>query len=125
MNVVDSSGWLEYFAKGPNTTFFKAALHKTESLLVPTICIYEVYKWIVCQRDDEEALAAIAWMTTAKVVDLNQEIAIQTADFSREHKLAMADSIIYATARAFQATLWTQDAHFSGLEGVKFIENRK
>ena len=125
MNVVDSSGWLEYFAKGPNTTFFKPALHKTEALLVPTICIYEVYKWIVSQRDDEEALAAIAWMTTAQVVDLNQEIAIQAADFSREHKLAMADSIIYATARAFQATLWTQDAHFSGLEGVEFIEKRK
>jgi toxin FitB len=124
MNVVDSSGWLEYFVRGPNTTFFKPALHKTESLLVPTICIYEVYKWIVSQRDDEEALAAIAWMTTAQMADLNQEIAIQAADFSREYKLAMADSVIYATARAFRATLWTQDAHFSGLEGVEFIEKR-
>jgi len=125
MNVVDSSGWLEYFAKGPNTTFFRPALHKTGSLLVPTICIYEVYKWIMTQRDDEDALAAIAWMTTAQVVDLNQEIATQAADLSREFKLAMADSIIYATARVFHATLWTQDAHFSGLEGVEFIENPK
>ncbi len=125
MNVVDSSGWLEYFAKGPNTTFFKPVIHNTEALLVPTICLYEVYKWILAQRDEEEALAAIAWMATAQVIDLNQEIAIQAADLSREHKLAMADSIIYATARAFQATLWTQDAHFSGLEDVEFIAKQK
>lgn len=125
MNVVDSSGWLEYFAKGPNTTFFKPVIHNTEALLVPTICLYEVYKWILAQRDEEEALAAIAWMATAQVIDLNQEIAIQAADLSREYKLAMADSIIYATARAFQATLWTQDAHFAGLEDVEFIAKQK
>ena len=125
MNVVDSSGWLEYFAKGSNATFFKPAIHNTETLLVPSICLYEVYKWIVSQRDDEEALAAIAWMATAQVIDLNQEIAIQAADLSREHKLALADSVIYATARAFHATLWTQDAHFSWLEGVEFIEKKK
>ena len=125
MNVIDSSGWLEYFAKGPNTTFFKPVIHNTEALLVPTICLYEVYKRIAAQRDEEEALSAIAWMATGEVVDLNQEIAIQAADFSREHKLAMADSIIYATARAFQATLWTQDAHFSGLDGVEFIEKHQ
>lgn len=125
MNIVDPSGWLEYFAKGPNTTFFKPVIHNTEALLVPTICLYEVYKWIVAQRDEEEALAAIAWMATAQVIDLNQEIAIQAADLSREYKLAMADSILYATARTFQATLWTQDAHFAGLEGVQFIEKQK
>jgi toxin FitB len=125
MNIVDSSGWLEYFAKGPNATFFKPILRDTETLLVPTICIYEVYKWIAAQRDEEEALAAIAWMATAQMVDLNHEIAIQAADFSREHKLAMADSVIYATARAFHATLWTQDTHFAGLEGVEFIDKKK
>jgi predicted nucleic acid-binding protein len=125
MNVVDSSGWLEYFAKGPNTTFFRPVIHNTEALLVPTICLYEVYKRIVAQRDEEEALSAIAWMATTRVIDLNQEIAIQAADISREHKLAMADRMIYATARAFHATLWTQDAHFAGLEGVEFIEKRK
>ena len=125
MNVIDSSGWLEYFAKGPNTAFFKSVIHNTEALLVPTICLYEVYKRIAVQRDEEEALSAIAWMATGEVVDLNQEIAIQAADFSREHQLAMADSIIYATARAFRATLWTQDAHFSGLEDVEFIEKHQ
>ncbi len=125
MNIVDSSGWLEYFAKGPNTAFFKPILLNAEALLVPTICLYEVYKRIVAQRDEEEALSAIAWMATAQIIDLNQEIAIQAADLSREHKLAMADSIIYATARTFHAILWTQDAHFAGLEGVEFTEKQK
>jgi toxin FitB len=124
MNVVDSSGWLEYFAKGPNSIFFKPIIHDTKTLLLPTICLYEVYKRIVAQRDEEEALSAVAWMTIAQVIDLTQEIAIQAADISREHKLAMADSIIYATTRAFQATLWTQDAHFAGLDGVKYFVKR-
>jgi len=125
MNVVDSSGWLEYFAKGPNTTFFKPVIHNTEALLVPTICLYEVYKRIAAQRDEEEALSAVAWMATMRVIDLDQEIAIQAADLSREHKLPMADSIIYATARSLNATLWTQDAHFAGLEGVEYVEKHK
>jgi predicted nucleic acid-binding protein len=124
MNVVDSSGWLEYFAKGPNASFFKPIIHNTEALLVPTICLYEVYKRIVSQRDEEEGLSAIAWMATAQVIDLNQEIAIQAADISRELKLAMADSIIYATARAFNCTLWTLDAHFAGLECVQYFEKK-
>lgn len=125
MNVVDSSGWLEYFAKGLNATFFRPAIQDTTMLVVPTICLYEVYKWVAIRRDEEDALAAIAWMATGKVVDLNQEIAIQAADYSHEYKLPMADSIIYATARAFDATLWTQDVHFDGLEGVKFIAKQK
>ncbi len=125
MNIVDSSGWLEYFAKGPNTAFFKPIILNTEALLGPTICLYEVYKRIVAQRDEEEALSGMAWMATAQIIDLNQEIAIQAADLSREHKLAMADSIIYATARTFHAILWTQDAHFAGLEGVEFTEKQK
>jgi predicted nucleic acid-binding protein len=125
MNVVDSSGWLEYFAKGLNSAFFRPAIRDTAVLIVPTICVYEVYKWIVGQRDEEEALAAVAWMAAGKVVDLNQEIAIQAADYSREYKLPMADSMIYATARALDATLWTQDVHFDGLESVKYIEKKK
>jgi len=125
MNVVDSSGWLEYFAKGANSSFFKPVIKKADALVVPTICLYEVYKRIATQRDEEEALSAVAWMATAQVVDLNQEIAILAAELSREHKLAMADSIIYATARVCHAILWTQDAHFSGLQDVEYIEKKK
>ncbi len=125
MNVVDSSGWLEYFSKTANTAFFAPVIHATGALLVPTICIYEVYKRIVSQRDDdEEALAAIVWMATGQVVDLNQEIALSAAVISLEQKLLMADSIILATARKYNAILWTQDAHFKGLEGVHYIEKK-
>jgi predicted nucleic acid-binding protein len=123
MNVVDSSGWLEYFARATNTAFFAPVIHATSELLVPTVCIYEVYKRIVSQRDDEEdALAAVVWMAIGQVVDLNQEIALNAAVISHEHKLSMADSIILATARKFNAILWTQDAHFAGLEDVQYIE---
>jgi predicted nucleic acid-binding protein len=122
MNVVDSSGWLEYFAKASNAAFFRPAIHDTQALLVPTICIYEVYKRIAAQRDEEEALAAVAWMSVGQVIDLTQQIALLAADLSFEHGLAMADSVIYATARIHQATLWTQDAHFARLEGVRYVK---
>jgi len=122
MNVVDSSGWLEYFANGKNGEKFAPLIRHTSELLVPTICIYEVFKRITIQRDDEAALQAIGWMTLGRVVDLNLEIAILAATLSIEHKLPMADSMILATARTFDATLWTQDEHFVGLEGVQYIE---
>ena len=125
MNVVNSSGWLEYFAIGANSEFFKPVIKNSDELIVPTICLYEVYKRVMSQRDEYEAQSAIAWMATARVIDLNQEIAILAADLSLEYKLAMANSVIYASTLAFHATLWTQDAHFAGLEGVKFIAKEK
>jgi predicted nucleic acid-binding protein len=124
MNVVDSSGWLEYFAKGSNGGFFAPAIRASAQLVVPTISLYEVYKRIVMQRDEEEALSAIGWMTVGLVADLTQEIALTAADLSFEHKLPMADSIILATARANNATLWTQDEHFKELPNVKFVEKK-
>jgi predicted nucleic acid-binding protein len=125
MNVVDSSGWLEYFAKGLNSAFFAPIIQASSTLIVPTICLYEVYKRIVSQGfDEEEALAAIAWMETGQVVDLNQEIALSAAVISFESKLAMADSIILSTTRNYGAILWTQDAHFRGFDGVQYIEKK-
>ena len=121
MNVVDSSGWLEYFGKGPNAEWFAPAIQNEAELIVPTISIYEVFKRIALQRDEEDALQAIGLMNTGKVVDLTQEIAILAAELSMENKLPMADSMILATARAYEATLWTQDEHFEGLENVEFI----
>ncbi len=122
MNVVDSSGWLEYFGKGPNGEFFTPAIEASDHLVVPTISMYEVYRRIVLQRDEEEALSAIGWMTAGLVADLTQEIALIAADLSMEHKLPMADSIILATARANNATLWTQDEHFKDLPDVKYVK---
>ena len=122
MNVVDSSGWLEYFGKGPNGEFFASAIEAGDQLVVPTISIYEVYKRIALQRDEEDALSAIGWMTVGMVADLTQEIALIAADLSMEHKLPMAHSIILATARANNAPLWTQDEHFKDLPDVKYVK---
>jgi predicted nucleic acid-binding protein len=124
MNVVDSSGWLEYFGKGANGEFFAPAIRASAQLVVPTISIYEVYKRIVVQRDEEEALSAIGWMALGQVVDLTQEIVLTAADLSVEHKLSMADSIMLATARANNAALWTQDEHFKDLPDVKYVEKK-
>jgi predicted nucleic acid-binding protein len=122
MNVVDSSGWLEYFGKGSNGEFFAPAIRASEDLVVPTLSTYEVYKRIALQRDEEEALSAIGWMSVGQVADLTQDIALIAADLSMAHKLPMADSIILATARANNAILWTQDAHFKDLPDVKYVE---
>jgi predicted nucleic acid-binding protein len=124
MNVVDSSGWLEYFGQGSNGEFFAPAIKASAQLVVPTISMYEVYKRIILQRDEEEALSAIAWMTVGLVADLTQEIALTAADLSVEHKLPMADSIILATARTHHATLWTQDEHFINLPDVRYVEKK-
>jgi predicted nucleic acid-binding protein len=124
MNVVDSSGWLEYFGEGANSRYFAPVIRKTNELVVPTISMYEVYKKIVLERDEEEALSAIGWMSIGQIVDLDQELALVAAVLSVEYKLPMADSIIYATARAQNATLWTQDEHFRDLDQVKYIGRR-
>lgn len=124
MNVVDSSGWLEYFGKGENNLFFAPVIRETDALIVPTISMYEVFKKIVLQRDEEEALSAIGWMSIGENVDLTQDLALAAAMLSLEYKLPMADSIILATARAHDATLWTQDEDFKDLEGVRYIEKK-
>jgi predicted nucleic acid-binding protein len=121
MNVVDSSGWLEYYAGGENRTFFAPVIQQVDALIVPTISLYEVFKCIVLLRTEEDALLAIAWMSTGRVIELTEKIALAAALLSIEHKLPMADSIILATARAADATLWTQDEHFQGMAGVEYI----
>jgi predicted nucleic acid-binding protein len=124
MNVVDSSGWLEYFGEGPNGEFFAPVIRASAQLVIPTISMYEVYKRIVLQRDEDEALSAIGWMTLGMVADMTQDIALAAADLSMEYKLPMADSIILATARANNATLWTQDEHFKDLPDVQYVEKK-
>ena len=122
MNVVDSSGWLEYFASGKNIPFFATAIQETDSLFVPTIYLYEIFKGMLSQRGEEKALQAVGIKSLGTITELTQEIAIYAARISSELKLAMADSVILAIARAHEATLWTQDADFAGIEGVQYIE---
>lgn len=120
MNVVDSSAWLEYFANGPNASFFAAAIEKTDELLVPSLTLYEVFKRVLQQRDEGHALQAVAIMQQSTVVDLDGSTALDAARISVTSKLPMADSIILATARAYGATVWTQDADFKDVPGVQY-----
>jgi len=121
MNIVDSSGWLEYFADAPNAAFFAPAITKTGELIVPTVSLYEVFKRVHQQRGESEALVAVALMQQGAVVDLDATIALSAAGISVEMRLPMADSIMLATARQTGAKLWTQDADFEGIEGVRYI----
>lgn len=122
MNVVDSSGWLEYFTNGSNADFFAPVIENAGELLVPTISLFEVFKRVLIERNRDDALEAVAQMKDGRVVDLDDSLALLAAGLSYELKLPLADSIILATARDHDATLWTQDVHFKGVEGVQYIE---
>lgn len=121
MNVVDSSGWLEYFADGSNADFFADAVEDIEHLIVPAISLYEVFKRICQQEGEHAALQAVAVMMQGRVVDLTSTLALDAAKLSIDLKLPMADSLILTTARAHDALLWTQDADFVDVDGVRFV----
>jgi predicted nucleic acid-binding protein len=121
MNLLDSSGWLEYFADGPNAGRFAEPLEQLDELVVPTICLYEVFKVALREAGEGKALQAAAMMQRGKMVDINQELAIRAAKISHEEKLPLADSIILATAQMYEAVIWTQDAHFKGKPLVKYF----
>lgn len=120
MNVVDLSTWLEYFADGKNAGFFAPAIEDTANLLVPVVTIYEVFNRILQQRGEDEALIAVATMSQGMVIDLVASLSIVAAKLSYDLKFPMADSIILATARANNATLWTQDDDCEGVVGARF-----
>ncbi|KPK65104.1 MAG: twitching motility protein PilT [Gemmatimonas sp. SG8_38_2] len=124
MNVVDSSAWLEYFADGPNAGDFAEAIQDADNLVVPSITLFEVFKRIRVQRDSEIALRAVSQMRRGTVVDLDADLAIAAADLSADLRLALADSVILATAQAHDATVWTQDSDFEGLEKVEYRVHR-
>lgn len=124
MNIVDSSGWLEYFADGRNASRFVAPLKDLETLVIPSISIYEVFKVLLREAGEEAALQAATAMQRGHVVDLTPQIAISAALLNREHSIPMADSIILASARANEATVWTQDADFKGLDNVKYFPKK-
>lgn len=123
-NLVDSSGWLEYFANGPNAAFFAPAVEHSSKLIVPTIVIYEVYKRGTSLFGRAEALEKIAPMFQSEVADVTAEVAMRAAELSLELHLAMADSLILATAESFQAILWTEDVHFERLPNVKYVKKQ-
>lgn len=124
MNVVDSSAWLEYFADGPNAAYFAKPIEEIELLMVPVITLYEVFKRSLQQAGEEHALRAIAAMKLGRTVDIDTVVALSAAKLSVDAKLPMADSLILATARRYEATLWTQDEDFKGLPGVNYRPKR-
>jgi predicted nucleic acid-binding protein len=119
-NAVDTSGWLEYMTNGPNASLFAPAIEATDHLVVPTISVLEVFRWVLRERGESDALQATALMQQGIVVDLDATLALKAAKLGLTHKLPLADSVIYATAREYNAVLWTQDAHFDGLPDVEY-----
>jgi predicted nucleic acid-binding protein len=120
VNLVDSSAWLEYFADGPNAAFFAAAIEKPSELIVSTINVYEVFRRVLQQRDESAALRAVAAMEQGALIEVTEPIALNAAKLAVEHKLPMADAMTLATARSCEATLWTQDSDFEGIDGVRY-----
>lgn len=124
-NVVDSSAWLEYVDGGANAQAFEAAILDVEHLVVPTICILEVFKRMLREKGEDAALDVVGQMRQGLVVDLDGDLALEAARLGIELKLPLADSAILATARLHDAMIWTQDEDFEGMGGVRYIRKRK
>jgi len=124
MNVVDSSAWLEYMANGPHADFFSEPVEQIDKLIVPSLSLFEVFKRVLQQRGESDAFQVVAVMQQGMVIDLDASIAIQAARLGLERRLPLADSVILATAREYDATLWTQDADFEGLENVQYRKRK-
>ncbi len=120
MNVVDSSAWLEYLSDGPNAAFVSGAIEDPSTLLVPSVTLSDVFRHRLQLRSENHALQAVALMRQGQVVDLGGGLAVAAAKIGLEKKLPLADSVILATARRFEATLWTMDADFEGMPNVKY-----
>ncbi|MBI5343108.1 MAG: type II toxin-antitoxin system VapC family toxin [Deltaproteobacteria bacterium] len=122
MNLVDSCGWLEYFADGPNASFYASSIENVDRLVVPTICILEVFKNVLRQRGENAALQAVAAMEQGRVAALDTPTSLSAAKLGAELGLPLADSVILATARAHKALIWTQDADFKNIDGVRYVK---
>lgn len=122
MNIVDTSGWLEYFSDGPNADKFLTPLQDSSSLIVPVITIYEVFKIVLRESSENEALQAIAAMEKGKVIELTTGIAMTASKLSLKYNLPMADSLILSTAQLYNCTIWTQDSDFKGIPVVNFFQ---
>jgi len=120
VNLVDSSGWIEYLADAPGADFFAPALENTEELVVPTICLLEVARHGYRNSGEDRALQALALMQQAYIVDLIPEVIHMAARVGKDHRLPLAASVVYATGLLYGATVWTQDSDFEGLEGVQY-----
>ncbi len=124
MNIVDSSGWLAYFADEPHAKHFHKPLNDPSSLVVPTITLYEVFKVVLRESTENEAIQAVAAMQKGTIANLTPSLAITASKLSLQHNLPMADSIILASAREFNASIWTLDADFKNIKGIKYFSKK-
>jgi predicted nucleic acid-binding protein len=122
MNIVDSSLWLEYFAGTDSGNIISETIENINDLIIPSITLYEVFKKLLLETTEDDALFCIAHMKQGSIIDLTDELSLVASKISIEFKLPMADSIIYATTLKYNCILWTQDHHFSGLNFVHYSE---
>ena len=125
LNVVDSSAWLAYLADEPGADRFSAVIEETDQLVVPVVCIFEVFKVVARQRGIDDALQAAALMQQARVIDLDANLALVAAKAALDHNLPLADSTVYATAMTVDGIVWTQDDDFEDLPDVRFFPKKK
>ena len=121
MNLVDSSGWIEYLQDTPRANFFADAIEDRNALLVPTIALYEVHKVLSRRLPVELVERCLNVMRLGRVLDFTDARAIAASQIAARHQLAMADAAIYSMAQEFGATFWTQDADYQGLVGVNYF----
>ena len=121
MNVADSSAWLEFVNGGPNGIHFRPIIEDTFSLIVPTILVYEVFKLTLRTKGEKEAHKLAAVMRQSPIIDIDESLALSAAKLALQNRLAMADSLIYATALAHGAILWTQDDDFAHIPDVRYF----
>lgn len=124
MIVIDSSGWIEFFTDGPLADDYAIRLRKLATVVTPVIVIYEVYKRLKRELSEDDAVIAVSAMQRSQVIPIDQELALVAADLSLEHSLAMADAIVLATARKFQAELVTSDRDFEAIGGVTYLAKK-
>lgn len=121
MILIDSSGWVEFFTDGPLADAYAEKLRNLSAILTPVIVLYEVYKRLKRDLTEDDALIAVSAMQGTQVIPITSEIALTAADLSLEHGLAMADSLVLATASLHHAELVTSDRDFEGIDGVTYL----
>ncbi len=124
MKLVDSCGWLEYLADSKNAEFFSKAINDFENLIIPTICITEVFKKVLKEKGENEALLIVSMMKQGNVINLDENIVLMAAKYGLDYKLPLADSIVYATGIKYKAEILTHDTDFKDLTGVIFFPKK-
>lgn len=120
MHLVDTCGWIEWFSNGGLAETYHPLLQDADAVIVPTLVQFELYRWALREKDEATALLIVGHTESCRVVPMDTRLAILAAELATQHKLAMADAVVYATSLAHAVMLHTSDAHFEGLPSVRF-----